>query len=190
MHLKPVLVPLPVEQVNHLNIYSKLTLTHPSQAAHLSRTGQAFVHPKPDIEAFEEFGLDENRQPVLASDLLVGVEAEVDCALQRSLNQGGQCREILNRSPTLLFYCLCVMLFDGDHPSRVIDHDHATSEAQKHGFMDTRNCLSPQFGALSYRRLIFGSPGHQHSSCPGRRDHRSCRPPGFPQKPAGSKGFQ
>ena len=56
--------------------------------------------------------------------------------------------------------------------------------------MDMQNSLSPQFRALSYMGLIFGSPGPRHSSCPGLRGHRSCHRPGFPQKPAGSRGFQ
>ena len=85
MHLEPELIPLPIEQVDHL-----------------SGTGQALVHPEPDIEAFEEVGVDKGRQPVLAPDLLVGVEAEVDCPLQGSPSQGGKCREVLNRSP---LYC-------------------------------------------------------------------------------------
>ena len=90
MHLEPVLVPLPIEQVNHLG-----------------RTGQALVHPEPDIEAFEEVGVDKGRQPVFASDLLVRVEAEVNGALERCSNQDGQCREILKANN--FFYCHCIV---------------------------------------------------------------------------------
>ena len=86
-NLEPVLIPLPIEQVNHIG-----------------RTGQALVHPKANIEAFEEVGVDKGGQPVLATDLLVGVEAEVDCALQGCPSQGGKCREVLGKSTSLSFH--------------------------------------------------------------------------------------
>ena len=139
MHLEPVLIPLPVKQVNHLNVRRQGNAKS-TQADHLSRAGQAFIHPKPDIEAFEEVGVDNGCQPVLSPDLLVRVEAEVDRALQRGLCQGGQCREVLNRSPTLSIYCLCdaFLLVPIHHVSLIHTtesetHMDRTSEAQKHG---------------------------------------------------------
>ena len=69
--------------------------------------------------------------------------------------------------------------------------DSTTSEDKKHGFMDTQNCLSTQFGELSHcGRLIFGSPAHQHFSCPEHRGQRFFHPRKFPQRPAGSRGFR
>ena len=82
VNLKPELIPLPIEQVNHLSWEE--AIQHINKSSHLSRAGQALVHPKPNVKAFEEVGLDEGGEPILAPDLLVRIEAEMDCALQRS----------------------------------------------------------------------------------------------------------
>ena len=86
-------------------------IQHINRSSHLSRAGQALVHPKPNVKAFEEVGLDEGGEPILAPDLLVRIEAEMDSALQRSPIQGGQCREVLNTStPFIFLLSLCSSL--------------------------------------------------------------------------------
>ena len=111
MHLEPVLVPLPIEQVNHLG-----------------RTGQALVHPEAYIEAFEEVGVDKGGQPVLPTDLLVRVEAEVDSPLQGSPIQGSKCGEILNKNTSLSFCCWCLIKYQ---ISMLLCFTHTTHEQDR-----------------------------------------------------------